>query len=180
MQKTLLLLSAAGCLALLGQPTALAHDGFWTGGISTTGSAGLVSLTHEDAAPWKGNIHLTVTNTGAEPWGDFHFQIFDPIGGQDLSNVHFLDSSTIPVGPDPTSSQSSLSWTINNVVVGATIDLFFYGDPVLPGETANFAVFTDNPDHVSFFGVGFYPTPIPEPASLTLLALAGLLIRRRG
>lgn len=140
-----------------------------------------MELVHEDAEPFKGSVNLEVLNSGLDPWGDFHFGIYDPIGGQDISNISFLDSTTIPPGPDPTSSQSPLSWTIDNDVVGATIDLFYYGDPVMPGETATFSVYTDNPDHVGFFGVMLYPTPVPEPAALSLLVLGGgLLLRRRG
>ncbi len=131
---------------------------------------------HEDADPFKGWINVTVTNTGSEPWGDFHFGIFDPIGGQNISNVHFLDEPPY----EPYSSQNPLTWLIDNEVVGATIDLFYYADPVMPGETADFHVYTDNPDQLSFFGVLLYPTPVPEPASLALLAFgAAMLIRRK-
>jgi hypothetical protein len=81
------------------------------------------------------------------------------MGGQNIANVDFLDASM--GGEDPTSSQSGLTWVINNVVVGATIDLYFCSDPVMPGETAVFTVFFVNPDHVTFPGVLFYPTPVP-------------------
>ena len=68
---------------------------------------------------------------------------------------------------------------------GRSIDLFFYDDPVYPGETAMFSVYTNNADQLSFFGVQFYPTPVPEPTTLALTA-AGLIAlglrtrRRRG
>ena len=53
-----------------------------------------------------------------------------------------------------------------------------YADPVLPGETAHFTVYTDNPDHLSFFGVMLYPTPVPEPVpNESRLTLAGGTLR---
>lgn len=172
-------IAAFGLVALVCTFAASAHDEEWAGAIGGLGPDFAVEIVHEDAEPFKGFVNLQVTNTGNEPWGDFHFGIFDPIGGQNIANVHFLDSTTTPAGPDPTSSQSPLSWLIDNVTVGATIDLFFYTDPVMPGETATFSVYTDNPDHISFFGVCFYPTPVPEPASVLALGLLGLLVRRR-
>ncbi len=110
----------------------------------------------------SGPCHVDVTNTGLEPWGDFHFEIYDPIGGQDISNVHFLDAGM--GGADPVSSQSGLVWIIDNEVVGARIDLYYCSDPVMPGETAFFEVYVDNPDEVPFYGVMLYPTPVPPIA----------------
>jgi hypothetical protein len=164
-------------LALLAVP-AIAHDASWTGSIMGLGAGVAVPVTHQDATPFKGYMSINVTNNGPAAWGDFHFGFYDPIGGQDITNLAFLDSATTPVGPSPTSTQAPLSWIINNTVVGATCDLYFYSNPVLPGQTANFTVYTGNPDHLSWFGVMIYPTPVPEPAACALLGLA-LLMRRR-
>ena len=118
-------------------------------------------------------------NTGTESWGDFHFEIYQ-VTGETIENVDFIVTSPY----EPTSTQAGLTWVLDNVAVGATLDLFFYSDPVLPGETATFSVYTDNTaDQVSFFGTSFHPTPIPEPGTFGLLA-AGLIglasFRKRG
>lgn len=132
---------------------------------------------HPDADPFKGWLNVTVMNTGTVPWGDFHFMFYDPLGTQDISSLGFLDASM--GGYDPTSSQSPLSWLIDNVSVPATMDLSYYSDPVMVGDTATFSVYTDNTSaHLPIFGMILYPTPIPEPASLLLLGLGALAIRR--
>jgi hypothetical protein len=131
----------------------------WIGEIEGTGPDHTVYATYDPGAVGRGNYTVLVTNTGSEPWGSFHFKIFDPTGTLDITNVSFLDSAS--GGEDPTSSQSGLRWEIDNDAVGATIDLHFCADPVVPGEAAFFSVFISNPDHVSFFGVAFYPGPVP-------------------
>lgn len=170
-KTTVAVLSAAALLALA--PTsALAHDDSW---VLTGGIGDVFEFTHVDASPWAGWINVEITNTGTEPWGDFHIGIFDPIGTQDVSNVDFV------VDPpyEPTSSQSPLTWSVDNSdPAGALIDLYFYSDPVDPNETATFSVYNVNPDQLTSFGVCFYPTPVPEPAALVLLSMA-LVVRRR-
>ena len=134
------------------------------------------SYEHNDADPFGGWINVSVTNTGTESWGDFHFELFEvPSHPMDISNIDFV------VDPpyEPTSSQSPLTWAVDNMAYGATIDLFYYFDEVLPGETAQFSVYTDNQDHVTWFGVAFYPTPVPEPATLALLGLGVVAIASR-
>ncbi len=152
-----------------------AHDFSWTGSMAGAGDGIVVEFVHEDDAPWAGWVNVEVTNTGTEPWGDFHFEIFDPNGTQDISNVDWV----VEPPNEPTSSQSPLTWAVDNDAIGATIDLFFYSDPVGQGETATFSVYNVNPDELSFFGVAFYPTPVPEPAALALVSLGFLFLRRR-
>jgi hypothetical protein len=161
LRSWVVLCAALWAVSFLAVPAALAHDGFWTGSIDCwIGEERCPTETiHADAIPFKGSFTFTVTNTGVAPWGDFHFRIFDPIGGQDISNVSFLDAST--GGIDPTSSQSGLRWAIDNVIVGAEMTLYFCTDPVMLGETATFVIDIDNPDQVSFFGIAFYPSPVP-------------------
>ena len=157
---------------------AFADDGSWGPfDVDWIGDGVVLEVAHEDADPFKGNATLTVTNTGTEPWGDFHFGFYDYLGGQDISNLGFLDLSL--GGFDPTSTQSPLTWSIDNVTVGATIDLYFYSDPVLAGETATFTVYTANPDQLSWFGLQAYPTPVPEPATAVLLCAGSLALIRR-
>ncbi len=127
---------------------ATAHDLDWSGEMAL---GEVEEQIHADDAPWAGWVNVTVTNNGSEPWGDFHFEIYDPYGGQDISLVDWVVDSPY----EPQSSQSPLTWDVDNATIGATIDLFFYTDPVYPGDTATFSVYNVNPDQVSFFGVAF-------------------------
>lgn len=126
---------------------------------------------HEDEDPFKGYLYVNVTNNTSEAWTDFHFQIINI--GFDVSNVDFI--VTPPY--EPTSSQSPLTWSVDNVVVGATLDLYFCSDPVLVGDSASFTVYTDNTVGKKRFGVLIYPTP--EPATIGLLGLGALALLRK-
>jgi hypothetical protein len=141
--------------------------------IDCIGSTCELSARHDDGDPFKGSITLTVTNTGTEAWGDFHFEFSQIPGGDPIDDVHWVVSS----GYEPTKNGSSsvLTWSVDNDVVGATLDLFFYRDPVDPGETVRFVVYSDNTaDQVPFFGTAYYPTAVPEPGALALYGLGTL------
>lgn len=146
--------------------------------INGVGPGVAVNYEHEDGEPFKGWVDVSVTNTGTEAWGDFHFEIFQVGTYGPIDNIDFIDYSPY----EPTSSQVLDSWAIDNVSVGAKMDLYFYNDPVNPGESATFKVYTDNTtNNVTFFGVSIYPTPVPEPTAAVLLGLGSLaLLRKRG
>ena len=174
------LLAVGAAVLLLGfSSTAWAHDADITTEFSDFVPQ---DWEHPDEAPFKGWLNIYVTNTGTVPWGDFHFEFYDPLGTQDISNLAFLDLSM--GGYDPTSSQSGLTWSIDNVSVPATLDLYYWyspgnGDPVLPGESAEFFVYTDNTtDELPIFGMIIYPTAVPEPTTLLLLGFGALAVRR--
>ncbi len=174
MSKKILVLLTVAALMVMGLQ-AMAHDDSvsWSFGLGDT-----YDIDHYDDAPFKGWLNMTVTNSGQEAWGDFHLQIT----GMGIENVSFTDASM--GGCDPISSQSPISWSIDNSVVGATMDVYFYDDPVLSGQTFTLSVWTDNPDQVSFFGVCAHPTPVPEPGTMValgsgLVGLVGFAARRR-
>jgi hypothetical protein len=140
-----------------------------------------------DQAPFKGNFTLTVTNNTNSAWGNFHFYIFE-IPGFDYSangspglDAIFVDGNCGWASPncDPTKTPGSLdSWSIFNN--GKNIDLFYYSNPVGAGQTVTFKVYTDNTVDQQPFGVGFYPSVVPEPVSSTLFIVgaATLGVRR--
>ncbi|MGC9453598.1 MAG: PEP-CTERM sorting domain-containing protein [Phycisphaerae bacterium] len=167
---------AAVAALMLTAGVASAHDAdLGTVYFDGTGEGVAITFDHEDGDPWKGWVFVNATNTSDVAWGDFHFEIVD-IGQGDVSNVDWVvDSPYQPV----TSMALDSAPVVDNVVVGATLDFEFYGDPVNPGNSASFQVYTDNTTDQVNFGVMFYPTPVPEPATLSVLALGGLAVALR-
>jgi hypothetical protein len=161
-------------LLFSGFAPAMADDVTIVTDLNGVGAGVFRAYDHEDANPFKGFLNLTVTNTGTEAWGDFHFYIFDAQGINSSSAIFTEDFA-------PSSSQDPLGYSITND--DHWLNLWFYGDPVNPGETATFQVYTDNTaGMLQFFGIGFYASPVPVPGALILLGsgLLGLLgLRRR-
>jgi len=181
--RSIVLVLLAGLVALACSSSVLAHDAVIETAFDGVGEAIAQGFEHPDADPFKGWAFVTVQNTGSIAWGDFHFKIFAyPGGTADISLVDFKDASM--GGLDPISTQSGTTWTIDNNVVGAEMSLFFYGDPVAPGDFATFQVYTDNTVSMANFGLMLWPSPVPEPSSLIafstgIFGLAGFMVRRR-
>lgn len=179
--RRLLVYFGLALLISMGATSGWAHDVSVSWDFGGVGDSFVYEFEHEDGSDatgnFKGFLYFTATNTGNEAWGDFHLSIFESRSGYDVANVFFTDSSSTIPGPgeDPTWSRSNddLTWEI--VDGGHSLDLFFYSNPVDPGEQVTFSVYTDNTiDTVSFFGLAAYPTPVPVPAAVWLLG-SGLL-----
>jgi hypothetical protein len=156
-------------VSLIAVPMVFAHDGSWNANVISWDS---VLLGHDDQDPFKGWATLTVNNSMDDAWGDFHFEIYEPL-------THYV---IFPATPTPSMLDGSNNpYTGYTYVNGTTtLDFYFYGNPVDPGETVTFKVWTDNTSHTHpWFGLLVYPTPVPEPATIALLGLGALAVMRK-
>lgn len=127
-----------------------------------------LDLVHEDQDPWKGTLKLTISNTGQDPWGDFHFYAL-------TDNVIFTNE-ILPV----MTGADFYTYSIDPDQQG--LNFFFYDDPVLTDESVTFSLYTDNTyTQNSMFSIGFEPSPVPIPGAVWLLgtAMASVVALRR-
>ena len=153
-----------------------AHDGSWTESLTDWDP---ITLGHDDYDPWKGTATLTVTNSMTEQWGDFHFAIYEITNP---GSVIFTTGGTIEMLDNlgnPYAGGLGVGYNYN-ITTSQTLDFTFYSNPVNSGQTVTFKVYTDNTSMQNdWFGLTVYPTPIPEPATITLLGLGVLSVMRK-
>jgi len=150
------------------------------------------AFVHNDQSPFKGVATIEVTNTGTQSWGDFHFQIFslygtlNGAGWSNPANVFFnISGSYYPTYSNsvggPTIPLGSVVVTPGTASTGAMLDLYFNSNPVAPGQTAVFTVYTDNTTDQGLFGLIMYPSAVPIPGALWLLGagLAAIAVMRK-
>lgn len=131
-----------------------------------------IQLVHDDTGQsidsQKGQWILQITNSGSQAWTDFHFEIFN-------GSAIFQNPGGYPMMVD---GDYPANFTADLSTDGKKWDIYFPADVVVPGETVTFTLFTNNQATGGLFAVLFYPT-VPEPATLAILGLGGLLAFRR-
>ena len=150
------------------------------------------AFVHNDQSPFKGVATIEVTNTGTQSWEDFHFQVFslygtpNGAGWSSPANVFFdISGSDYPTYSNsvggPTIPLGSVVVTPGTASTGAVLDLYFDSNPVAPGQTAVFTIYTDNTTNKGLFGLIMYPSAVPIPGALWLLGagLAAIAVMRK-
>ncbi len=177
-QNTLIIIIFAFSLLVLGGGTPAHADEEWT---HTWLDMHTEWWTY--STPTNGWVTLNVTNSTNFAWGDFHIEIFDcspSVGCGSVGNVDFVDNHPggSPLSPD--SDRSPFTYSIDNSSVGATLDYYFYSDPIATGgDTGYFKFKLNNPDGV-LYQLAVTPSVVPEPVStsLFLVGAATLGFRR--
>jgi hypothetical protein len=177
------------CLLFLLTSNAFAHDGEWGDAnnpieIDWVGDSQTLDLDHEDDEDWKGWATIWVWNACGQDWGDFHLQIKSCFGS-DITNVDFSETIApelyIRTAPFTWELVEDLVWDVDNEVVGATLDMGFYDNPIEAGDWAKIRVYTDNTavPHAAWFTICAYPTLVPEPTTIALLGLGAFVLLRK-
>jgi hypothetical protein len=108
---------------------------------------------------------------GNLPWADWHEKIVTPFW--DWSSTSITVNGAVPAGLNTTV-------TPGTAASGGAVDFVF--NPIFPGALVDIqkTLTYNGPPGVIFLGtVEVQEFPTPEPASLGLLAIGGLLLRRR-
>lgn len=167
-------------------PLTLAHDGEFGSEtnpieIDWIGPVSEVNEIHIDEDPFKGWSTLWVKNIcSTEDWGDFHLKLK---GWSSLFVDFVVDANHMPeisVFNYSTGWRdiTGIDWELLDG--GSQLDLEFYDEPIFVGEMAKIKVYTDN-THYScpYFYVKAYPTAVPEPTTIAILGLGGVMLFRK-
>ena len=136
----------------------------------------MMTQTGDYTSPTNGWVTLNVTNNTSFAWGDMHFEIWSCawMGCGTIDNVHFL-AGTMDGMQTPDSDRSPFTYNIDNVSVGATLDYYYYSDPIFTSTGNNTGMFkfkVDNPNGV-LYTLAVTPSIVPEPVSSTLFIIGG-------
>ncbi len=123
----------------------------------------------------SGWVTLNMTNNSGFAWGDLNVEIWEcsaPFVCNSVENVHFLEGIHDSM-QTPQTDRSPFTYNIDNDSVGATLDYYYYNDPIATGgDTGMFKFKIDNPDG-TIYTLAVTPSVVPEPISSTLFVIGG-------